>query len=128
MSEMQSNERRMTAEEERLVRWMLEHGDPEAKPFLQQLELVRVTAWRCKCGCASINFMVEGHTTQSVGLHPIADFVFGDDGEESGIFVYEKGGVLAGLEVYGMSGEAPKSLPVPESLRPFPPNTTRKPT
>src|SRR5882762_9269570 len=92
MSNLPTDERKMTAEEERLVRWMLEHGEPEAKPFLQQLELVRVTAWRCPCGCASINFVVEGHTAPSVGLHPIANFVFGDDGEESGIFVFEKGG------------------------------------
>ena len=38
----------------------------------------------------------------------------------SGIFVYEQNGALAGLEVYGLTGEAPKVLPSPESLRPIP--------
>lgn len=123
-----SDERKMAAEEERLVRWMLEHGDPEAKLFLPQLELVRVTAWRCTCGCASIHFVVEGRPAPAVGIHPIADFVFGDDEGLSGVFVYEKGGVLGGLEVYGLAGQAPRSLPAPESLRPFPPNTVQKPT
>jgi hypothetical protein len=37
----------------------------------------------------------------------------------SGIFVFEKDGMLAGLEVYGLAGDAPKSLPVSESLRRF---------
>jgi len=32
---------------------------------------------------------------------------------------FEKSGVLAGLEVYGLAGEAPKTLPLPESLKPF---------
>ncbi len=53
------------------------------------------------------------------GVHPIADFVFGEGDSLSGIFVYEKDGILSGLEVYGSAGDAPKSLPRPEELRPF---------
>jgi hypothetical protein len=52
-------------------------------------------------------------------MHPIADFLFGDEETLSGIFVYEKDGILSGLEVYGLAGEAPKFLPEPEALRPF---------
>jgi hypothetical protein len=37
----------------------------------------------------------------------------------SGIFVFEKSGILAGLEVYGPAAEAPKTLPLPEALRLF---------
>jgi len=37
----------------------------------------------------------------------------------SGIFLYESKGILSGLEVYGLAGEAPKSLPEPEVLRPL---------
>ena len=37
----------------------------------------------------------------------------------SGIFVYEKQGFLAGLEVYGLAGDAPKVLPSPDALRPI---------
>jgi len=49
----------------------------------------------------------------------LADFTFGTDEDLSGIFVYEQNGALAGLEVYGMAGDAPKTLPSPDSLRSF---------
>ena len=49
----------------------------------------------------------------------MADFVFGTDADLSGIFVFEQSGILAGLEVYGLATEAPKTLPLPEALRPF---------
>ncbi len=111
--------RPLTSAEAQLVRWMLEHGKPEAQAFLPQLELAQVTDWHCPCGCASINFSVQGNPKPSGGLHPLADFVFGSDEDLSGIFVYEQSGVLAGLEVYGLAGDAPKSLPSFDSLRAF---------
>jgi hypothetical protein len=98
---------------------MLEHGSPEARVFLPQLELAEVTPWRCPCGCASIDFQIRGKPAPPPGVHPIADFIFGEEENLSGIFAYESGGILSGLEVYGLSGEAPKSLPEPEALRPF---------
>lgn len=52
-------------------------------------------------------------------MHLLADFVFGNGGQLSGIFVFEQTGVLAGLEVYGLAGDAPKTLPSPELLRPI---------
>jgi hypothetical protein len=55
--------------------------------------------------------------TPPPGVHPIADFVFGEQDSLSGIFVFEKDGILSGLEVYGLAGDAPKMLPDPESLR-----------
>jgi hypothetical protein len=111
--------RPLTTTEKELVHWMLEHGEPEAKKFQAQLEQVQATPWRCTCGCASINFSIQGHPQPSGGIHPIADFLFGTEENLSGIFVFEQSGVLAGLEVYGLAGDAPKSLPSPESLRPF---------
>jgi hypothetical protein len=111
--------RPLTETEKHLIRWMLENGNPEAKDFLLQLEQAQVTPWCCPCGCASINFSIQGHPKPTGGIHPIADFVFGTDEDLSGIFIFEQGGVLAGLEVYGLAGDAPKSLPLPESLRPF---------
>ena len=109
----------MTDAERHLIRWMLEHGEPEAVTFLPQLEQAQVTSWRCSCGCASIKLKIEGQPEPPVGIHPIADFVFGTEEDLSGIFVYEKNGVLGGIEVYGMAGDAPKSLPLPDELRPF---------
>ena len=49
----------------------------------------------------------------------MSDFVFGSAADLSGIFVYEQSGVLGGLEVYGLAGEAPKVLPSIEALRPW---------
>ncbi len=118
MSESASN-RDLTNEERNLVRWMLEHGEPDARQFLPQLEHAQVLPTRCPCGCASIDFSIDGQPKPSGGLRPIADFAFGSGGELSGIFVFEQSGVLAGLEVYGMGGDAPKTLPSPDSLRPF---------
>ena len=111
--------RSLTFSEKDLIRWMLEHGRPEASAFLPQLEQLSATDWRCPCGCASINLSVAGIPEQTGGLHVIADFLFGNETDLSGIFVYEKQGFLAGLEVYGLAGDAPKVLPPPNALRPF---------
>ena len=116
---MSDANRELTAHERRLARWMLEHGSPEAATFLPQLELAEVTPWRCPCGCASINFQIRGKPEAPPGVHPIADFLFGEEETLSSIFVYEKDGILSGLEVCGFAGEAPKFLPEPEALRPF---------
>src|SRR5208283_5229999 len=111
-------DRTLTPDEELLIRWMLEHGTPAAKAFLSQLEKAKATAWRCPCGCASVNLSIDGLPEPSGGLHILADFVFGTDEDLSGAFAFERSGVLAGLEVYGLAGEAPKTLPLPASLRP----------
>lgn len=111
--------RPLTQGERALIRWMLEHGTPGAKEFIPQAEAVSVDDWRCSCGCASINFSGEGLSKPSGEIQILADFVFGTDENLSGIFVFHKNGVLAGVEVYGLTGDAPKSLPLPESLRPF---------
>lgn len=93
--------RPLTDAEEHLIRWMLEHATPEARTFLPQLEKAQVTPWRCTCGCASIDLLIEGFPEPSGELHRLADFIFGSDEDLSGIFVFERNGVLAGLEVYG---------------------------
>src|ERR1035437_2707824 len=112
-------DRPLTPDETQLIRWMLEHGKPEAQAFLPQLETAKATPWRCPCGCASINLSIDGLPEPSGGLHILADFVFGTDADLSGIFVFEKSGTLAGLEVYGLATEAPKILPFLDALRPF---------
>ena len=118
-------DRPLTADEKQLIRWMLEHGNPQAQPFLPQLEKAKATSWRCPCGCASINLLIDSSPEPSGGLHILADFIFGSDADLSGVFVFEKSGVLAGLEVYGLASEAPKILPLPGALRPFPDNATK---
>jgi hypothetical protein len=120
---MEAN-RQLTRDEYALIRWMIENGMPGADRFLSQLEMVEVTPWHCECGCASVEFQLLGQDAPPPGILPISEFVFGDDENLSGIFVYECNGVLSGLEVYGLSGDAPKSLPSPNELRPFIKNTS----
>lgn len=111
--------RQLTSAEEQLIRWMLERGNPDARAFLAQLEKAQVTPYRCPCGCASIDLSIDGFPEPLGGLNILADFVFGTDNDLSGIFVFEKNGVLAGLEVYGLAGDAPKTLPSSGSLKPL---------
>jgi len=50
----------------------------------------------------------------------LGDFVFESNGEHYGAFIYSCEGILSGIEVYGLSGDAPPFLPAPLSLRPLP--------
>jgi hypothetical protein len=99
---------------------MLEHGTDEAKDFLSQLDLAEVTPWRCPCGCVSIDFQIKGREKAPPGVHILADFIFGGMEDMCGVFIVSSAGILKGLEVYGLAIDAPRSLPSPESLRPFP--------
>ncbi len=109
---MVANFYRPLSDKERcLARWMLESGTPEGAGFLSQLERAEVTPWRCPCGCASINFKVQGMPAAPPGVHVLGDFVFFNGDELAGIFIYSSNGILSGLEVTGLEGDAPKSLP-----------------
>jgi hypothetical protein len=113
--------RALTAHERSLVRWLLEHGEPEAHAFLLQLADAIVIG-RCSCGCATIDFGVgERHapTTDPMGI--LADYIWRDhQSHVFGVFVFEREGLLAGLEVYSVDGLADATqLPQPEQLIPL---------
>lgn len=112
--------RPLTEAEFELARFMLESGNAEGRVFLAQLALVEVTPWRCPCGCTSINFQVRGRPLAPPGVHILGDFVFGTQDDLAGAFIFESGGLLGGIEVYGPAGEAPAQLPSPGVLRPLP--------
>lgn len=116
---MGTDTRPLTTQERGLLRWMLEHGGPEAAAFLPQVDVAEATLWKCACGCASFNMRVRGLSEAPPGCHPIADFLFGEGESLCGAFVFEQGGILSGLEVYGFGVDAPKTLPDPAVLRPF---------
>ena len=104
-----------------LLRKMLEHGTAEGPSFLSQLEFARVTSWRCPCGCASFNLIVETDAPSvQARSYVVADFLFGSEDQLSGIFVFQKDGRLAGIDVYGLAVDAPKTLPRFEDLRRLP--------
>ena len=66
-----------------------------------------------------MTFEVAGMPEPCGGLHILGDFVFGGQVDQGGAFMFERAGVLAGIEVYGLALEAPGTLPDPCSLRPF---------
>ena len=112
-------DRDLTDEERELTKWMLEHGEERAKEYVTQLDKARVASL-CFCGCASIDFAIEGRPRVRGGIDILADFLFGGDDKLCGAFVFaDKDGTLAGLEVYGLAIDAPKTLPSPSDLRPF---------
>ncbi len=98
---------------------MLQHGTEEARQYLDQLEQAEVTPWRCLCGCASINFQIRGHAEPPPGVHILGEFVVNEGDHPSGIFIFSSGGLLRGIEVYGLAGDAPSALPLPEDLSAF---------
>jgi hypothetical protein len=114
-------DRPLTAEEATLVRWLLEHGNSDACGFLPQLTDARVVS-HCPCGCASIDFAIGGAVPPAgSGLHVLSDYRW-QAADESlfGVFVFAKGGKLAGLEVWSIDGRsAAASLPEVEQLRPL---------
>jgi hypothetical protein len=113
--------RPLTTDEAALVRWLLEHGNPDAAAFLPQLAGARVVS-RCPCGCASINFAIGGTAAPvGTGTHVLSDYVWqAPDGSHCGVFAFACGGQLAGLEVWTADGVGPvSSLPSVEHLRPL---------
>ena len=108
-------ERPVTQQEAALVRWLLQNGKPTASAHVAEIELLRVVS-RCACGCASVDFARE----PGEGLDVLSDYQWeDDDGHLFGVFVFAKRGILAGLEVWSIDGQAiPTSLPDPAVLRP----------
>jgi hypothetical protein len=123
VNDIQPN-RDLTSEERHLVRWMLEHGEPEALQFLPQLERAQVLPTRCPCGCASINFSIDGQPQSSGNMELIADFLYGGQSDLYGAFLFVQEGRLSGLEVYGLAVDSPKTLPSPDVLRLYSNTTT----
>lgn len=111
--------RPLTEQERDLAQWMLAHGSAEAVAFEAQLAHAEATTWRCSCGCASFNFKIEGKSIAPPGVHVLADFIVGEGDEMFGVFIFESGGTLSGLEVYSLAADAPQLLPAPYQLRPW---------
>jgi hypothetical protein len=112
--------RPLTDVERRLARWMLEHGTTaEAEQYLAQLERAEVTPWKCRCGCVTMKFQIQGHAMAPPGVHILGDFLIGEGNHQGGAFIYSSNGLLSGIEFYGTASDAPRRLPLPEDLRPY---------
>ena len=101
-----------------LAEAMLSSAGPDARAFLPQLAAVQV-ARACSCGCASLDFWHQGHPAPAGPVQVLGDYVFGPEAAPVGAMIFARGGQLAGIEIYGLAGEPPATLPAPQDLRPI---------
>jgi hypothetical protein len=100
---------------------MLEHGTASAAQCLPQLAKARVVS-RCNCGCASIDLAIDGVVpTLGLPISVLADFEYRtSESHLCGAFVFERAGLLAGLEVWSVDGlSTPSMLPETSQLHPL---------
>ncbi len=105
--------RALSTTEFRLADWLLEHSTrisaDEKMKFRSQLTDAVVSS-RCGCGCATIEFSIGGQKPAVGGLRPLSESATRNNG--FGIFIYETGGLLSGLEIYGLANlELPSEFP-----------------
>ena len=106
--------RPLTPHEARVVAWLLAHGEPAAAQHANELADLRVVG-SCPCGCASVDFT----STTDGSMTIVADFgLEGPEGPRGGVFLFARGGRLAGLEVWSV-GAPIAALPEPESFVPL---------
>jgi hypothetical protein len=110
-----------TVTEAALARWLLQHGIPQAAAYLPQLDRARVVS-RCYCRCGSVDFAIDDVVPPvGGGISILADYEWrAAGGELFGIFLFERGGLLAGLEVWSQDGlGCAVALPEIEQLQPI---------
>ena len=104
-----------------MTTWLLEHGEVTAAAFVPHVARARVVA-RCPCGCASVDFAVDGQRGPAgEGMEILSDYQWsGAGGGLFGIFVFARRDLLAGLEVWSIDGQAaPTELPDSSELTPL---------
>jgi hypothetical protein len=115
-----TEKRSLSEKEIELVRWLLENGVEGAENYLSQIDQLRVVS-KCGCGCASVNFGLDGMTLDSKsGLEVLSNYCWGTGGKNlRGIFIFARDKKLAGLEVWSIDGlVTPSALPKISELRP----------
>src|SRR5712692_7487166 len=108
-------DRPLTSAEKGLVKWLLEHGIAEGRALLPQLERARVVA-RCSCGCASVDFAIDGRVASpKSGMSVVSDYRWDSpEGYLLGVFAFAREGLLSGIDLWSIDGRATASkLPNP---------------
>ena len=117
-----SVDRALSSEETALVGWLLENGNESSRRVLPQLHRARVSSL-CGCGCASIDFAIQGapEPADAHGMEVVSDYWWRTDGgNRCGAFVFLRGGLLAGLDLWSIDGvETPGVLPRVNQLRSY---------
>ena len=113
--------RELNDDEKDLVLLMLENGENRAKEYIQELRNISVAS-KCRCGCASINFALNGiEVSRKGGIDVIADFRYKTkNGNECGAYLFLSDEHLAGLDLWSMDGnEIPKYIPNKSELKKY---------
>lgn len=113
--------RPLSPREQEVTAWLITNGkasDDQKRRFLTQLERATVVR-RCPCGCASIELAIDGRESSGTELVPFGDFVTTES--QHGIFVFSKGDLLGGVEIYQLAAaDLPTEFPAPVGFTPFP--------
>ncbi len=110
--------RPLSQEEEKLLRWTLEHGSDEARAYLPQIEGIRAKS-SCGCGCPSISLTVLDNVPAAVaGKDRIIVDLQGRtaEGASVGLLIFQDEGKLSELEVYSYDDEGKFGFPTIESM------------
>jgi hypothetical protein len=117
-SSMPNDLRAPTPCELELLRWMLEHGRPEARAFLPQLEGILVSA-DCECGCPSLKLSIPTEQSPVVFAERILVQAASEMQNSCiGLILWAESGKLADFEVWEAGiDERPYDLPALDTLR-----------
>ena len=106
--------RPLSVEEHDLIEALLGAVRSGVSRYISQLERAQVVGC-CGCGCPSINLVIGESADRSA-----SPLILGDaespEGVQVGIILWERGGVLSGLEVHPWDGSDVIRLPTPETL------------
>jgi len=109
-------DRSINQQERKLILWLIEHSSPSRPHLASQIDSLRVVS-KCKCGCPTVYFAVEGDPPSRKGEAIISDFLSQADGLEVGVMLFELHERLSSLEVYSCAGNDKSfGLPNIESL------------
>jgi hypothetical protein len=113
--------RPLTQEEEKFLRWTLEHGSDEARSYLPQIEGM-LARRSCGCGCPSISLVVSDNALPAIaGKERIVVDLTGRsvEGASVGVLIFQDEGKLSELEIYSYGDEGEFGLPTIESIASF---------
>ncbi|MFC6635479.1 hypothetical protein [Microbulbifer taiwanensis] len=101
-----------------LLVWLANNLTTSVPAPLKEVPNLEVAS-TCKCGCASIDFSLEGNPISvKNGMTVIADYLYkSKSNSQMGCFLFMADGHLAGIEVWSVDGaETPSELPDPSEL------------
>ncbi|WP_197696479.1 hypothetical protein [Nocardia terpenica] len=106
-------ERELTDNEQEALHAMLAGDFPGAVELRAQALTAKVVG-QCRCGCPTIDLMVDPSAPAAANLpNPVTEAAT-DDG---GLLLFVRDGKLVGLEYYSLTDDTPDRFPAPDRIR-----------